>query len=97
MSSRALRACPRVPGTAWGESYGPLNSSGGCTLIKTLYTGGLITERTIPFYSLWVDMDEIAGEGEWNIGQATGSSLISASTKPPSRKRELPVGTVQSW
>ena len=38
------------------------------TMIKTLWQAGLITDRTGPYYSGWVDMDEIAGEGQWNVG-----------------------------
>jgi hypothetical protein len=59
------------------------------TLIKTLYTGGLITERTMPFYSLWVDMDEIAGEGEWNIGQAIAEEGIAELKQINEGKRSV--------
>ncbi len=37
-------------------------------LIKTLLNGGLITERTRGFYALYVDMDELAAEGERTVG-----------------------------
>jgi hypothetical protein len=38
------------------------------TLIKTLWGAGLITQRSGAFYNQWVDMDEIAGEGDWTVG-----------------------------
>jgi hypothetical protein len=38
------------------------------TLIKTLWGAGLITQRSGAFYNQWIDMDEIAGEGDWTVG-----------------------------
>jgi P-aminobenzoate N-oxygenase AurF len=37
-------------------------------LIKTLLNAGLITERTRGFYGLYVDLDELAGEGTRMVG-----------------------------
>jgi hypothetical protein len=37
-------------------------------LIKTLLNAGLITDRTRGFYATYVDMDELAGEGDRMIG-----------------------------
>jgi hypothetical protein len=37
-------------------------------LIKTIFKSGLITERTRKFYALYVDLDELAGEGDRMIG-----------------------------
>jgi hypothetical protein len=37
-------------------------------LIKTLNNAGLITERTRGFYAAYVDMDELAAEGERMVG-----------------------------
>ena len=37
-------------------------------LIKTLLNAGLITERTRGFYAIYVDMDELAAEGERMVG-----------------------------
>jgi hypothetical protein len=37
-------------------------------LIKTLLKSGLITERTRGFYAVYVDMDELAGEGDRMVG-----------------------------
>jgi hypothetical protein len=38
------------------------------TLIKTLIKAGIITERTRPFYAAWVDMEELAREGDRMVG-----------------------------
>jgi len=37
-------------------------------LIKTLLNAGLITERTMGFYAMYVDMEELAAEGERMVG-----------------------------
>jgi hypothetical protein len=37
-------------------------------LIKTLYNAGLITERTRSFYAAYVDLDELAAEGDRMVG-----------------------------
>jgi hypothetical protein len=37
-------------------------------LIKTLLNAGIITERTRAFYALYVDMEELKGEGDRMIG-----------------------------
>jgi len=37
-------------------------------LIKTLLNAGIITERTRAFYAMYVDMDELKGEGERMVG-----------------------------
>ena len=37
-------------------------------LIKTLLQASLITERTRGFYAMYVDMDELAAEGERTVG-----------------------------
>ncbi|MBI1197084.1 MAG: long-chain fatty aldehyde decarbonylase [Phenylobacterium sp.] len=37
-------------------------------LIKTLLNAGLITQRTRGFYAMYVDLDELAGEGDRMVG-----------------------------
>ena len=37
-------------------------------LIKTLLNAGIVTERTRAFYAMYVDMDELKGEGERMVG-----------------------------
>jgi hypothetical protein len=38
------------------------------TLVKTLLKAGIITERTRAHYAVWVDMDELAAEGDRMVG-----------------------------
>jgi hypothetical protein len=37
-------------------------------LIKTLLNAGIITDRTKAFYAMYVDMEELKGEGERMVG-----------------------------
>ncbi len=37
-------------------------------LIKTLLNAGIITDRTRAFYAMYVDMDELKGEGDRMVG-----------------------------
>jgi hypothetical protein len=37
-------------------------------LIKTLVNAGIITERTRAFYAMYVDMEELKGEGDRMVG-----------------------------
>jgi hypothetical protein len=37
-------------------------------LVKTLVNAGIITERTKGFYSMYVDIDELKGEGDKMVG-----------------------------
>ncbi len=46
-------------------------------LVKTLLKSGIITDRTRPIYSHWVDMDEMAGENEDMIGYAIADEGIA--------------------
>ena len=39
-------------------------------LIKTLLNAGIITDRTRAFYGMYVDMDELKGEGDVMVGDA---------------------------
>ncbi len=45
-------------------------------LIKTLLKAGIITERTRPVYAAWVDMEELAGEGD----EVVGSDVAAEAT-----------------
>ena len=45
-------------------------------LIKTIYKAGIITERTRPMYEHWVDMDELAREGDEVAGQAVADATV---------------------
>jgi hypothetical protein len=37
-------------------------------LVKTLLNAGIITDRTKAFYAMYVDLDELKGEGERMVG-----------------------------
>jgi len=37
-------------------------------LVKTLVNAGIITDRTKAFYSMYVDIDELKGEGDKMVG-----------------------------
>ncbi|HEX3810370.1 MAG TPA: ferritin-like domain-containing protein [Rhizomicrobium sp.] len=37
-------------------------------LVKTLLNAGIITDRTRPFYAMYVDMDELKREGDFMVG-----------------------------
>lgn len=59
------------------------------TLIKTLWSAGLITARTRSHYDVWVDMDEIAGEGEWTVGTEIAEDGIASLTEINASKRRV--------
>ena len=46
-------------------------------LVKTLLKSGIITDRTRPIYSHWVDMDQMAGENEDMVGYAIADEGIA--------------------
>jgi len=46
------------------------------TLIKTLLKAGIITERTRSFYAAWVDMEELAREGDRMVGDVIAEEGI---------------------
>ena len=47
------------------------------TLIKTLLKAGIITERRRPFYAAWVDMEELAREGDRMVGDDIAEAGIT--------------------
>ncbi|MFQ5352584.1 MAG: ferritin-like domain-containing protein [Candidatus Binatia bacterium] len=59
------------------------------TLIKTLWSAGLISERTRSHYDVWVDMDEIAGEGDWTVGADIAESGIADLAEINAGKRRI--------
>jgi hypothetical protein len=46
------------------------------TLIKTLLKAGIITDRTRAHYAAWVDMNELAAEGDGMVGDAIAEEGI---------------------
>ena len=45
-------------------------------LVKTLLAAGIITARTKHVYAVWVDLEELAGEGDYMIGDAVAADGI---------------------
>ena len=59
------------------------------TLIKTLWQGGLITDRTRPYYAGWIGMEEISGEGRWNVGDEIAEEGIASLRDINAGKRRV--------
>jgi hypothetical protein len=59
------------------------------TLIKTLLKAGIITERTRPFYAAWVDMEELAHEGDRMVGDDIAEEGIIYLKEINARKRHV--------
>lgn len=59
------------------------------TLIKTLLQAGIITERTRATYAAWVDMDELAGEGDGIVGDAIAEEGIAYLKEINAGKRKI--------
>ena len=59
------------------------------TLIKTLWQAGLITDRSRSYYQGWIDMDEIAGEGQWNVGDEIAEAGIETLKEINAGKRKI--------
>jgi hypothetical protein len=60
-------------------------------LIKTLNNAGLITERTRGFYAAYVDMDELAAEGERMVGDDIAEEGIRYLQEINFKDRAAPV------
>ena len=58
-------------------------------LIKTLVKADIITERTRAHYALWVDMDELAGEGERMVGDDIADAGIAYLKDVNATKRKM--------
>lgn len=59
------------------------------TLIKTLLQAGIITERSRPTYAAWVDMDELAGEGDGIVGDEIAEEGIAFLKEINAGKRKI--------
>jgi hypothetical protein len=59
------------------------------TLIKTLLKAGIITERTRPFYAAWVDMEELAREGDRMVGDDIAEAGITYLKEINAGKRHI--------
>jgi hypothetical protein len=59
------------------------------TLIKTLLRAGIITERTRARYAAWVDMEELAREGDVMVGDAIADEGIAFLKDVNAGKRRI--------
>ncbi len=58
-------------------------------LIKTLVKAGIITERTRPQYAIWIDMDELASEGDRMVGDDIAEEGIASLKEINASKRKV--------
>ncbi len=58
-------------------------------LIKTLHHAGVITERTRAGYAQWVDMDELASEGDRMVGDDIAEAGIASLRDINAGKRKV--------
>jgi hypothetical protein len=59
-------------------------------LIKTLLNAGIITDRTRAFYGMYVDMDELKGEGDRMVGDDIAEEGIAYLKEINFKDRERP-------
>src|SRR5213594_205353 len=59
------------------------------TLIKTLLKAGIITERTRAAYAVWVDLDELAAEGDRMVGDEVAEEGIQSLKAINAGKRKV--------
>jgi hypothetical protein len=59
------------------------------TLVKTLLKAGIITERTRPHYAVWVDLDELAAEGDRMVGDEVAEEGIRSLKEINAGKRKI--------
>jgi hypothetical protein len=58
-------------------------------LIKTLLHAGIITERTRPLYAVWVDMKELASDGEEIPGAAVAEETMVMLREINAKRRRI--------
>jgi hypothetical protein len=58
-------------------------------LIKTLLHAGIITSRTAPLYAVWVDMDELEGEGDGIPGDIVADEMLVVLREINARRRRI--------
>jgi len=59
------------------------------TLVKTLWTAGIITERTRARYATWIDLDEFAAEGDRMVGDDIAEEGIQTLKEINAGKRKV--------
>jgi len=60
-------------------------------LVKTLLNAGIITERTKSFYSMYVDIEELKGEGDKMVGDDIAEEGIKYLQEINFKDRARPV------
>lgn len=58
-------------------------------LIKTLLHAGIITQRTAPLYAVWVDMKELATEGDGIPGDVVAEEMLGELREINARRRRI--------
>jgi hypothetical protein len=58
-------------------------------LIKTLLHAGIITERTAPLYAVWVDMKELAAEGDGIPGDVVAEEMLVVLREINAKRRRI--------
>jgi hypothetical protein len=59
------------------------------TLVKTLLKAGIITERTRSHYAAWVDMEELAAEGDRMVGDDLAEEGLRSLRQINAGKRKI--------
>jgi hypothetical protein len=59
------------------------------TLVKTLLKAGIITDRTRASYAVWVNMDELAAEGDRMVGDEVAEEGIRSLKEINAGKRKI--------
>ena len=58
-------------------------------LIKTLLHAGIITSRTAPLYSVWVDMKELEAEGDGIPGDVVAEEMLLVLREINAKRRRI--------
>lgn len=59
------------------------------TLVKTLLSAGIITDRTRPRYAMWIDMEDLAAEGDRMVGDDIAEEGIRTLKQINAGKRKV--------
>ena len=58
-------------------------------LVKTLLNAGIITERTAPFYAMYVDMEELKAEGDRMVGDDIAEEMLVVLREINAKRRRI--------
>ena len=65
------------------------STNGFRTLAKTLLQAGIITDRTRARYAMWVDIDQLAAEGDRMVGDDVAENGIEDLKVINATKRKI--------